>query len=238
MPITPILFKVYDKLVSHKLSSFCTKYGLLPAAQFAYMKCLGCTDAQLSISHHLQKFLDTGMESYIVHLYFSGAFDKVIHSGLLFKLKSIGVGGMCAVYLGRVPLRPYVVVDGATRGWIPIVSGGPQGSVLGPPLFILYTNEMFELVESRLHAYADDNTLLAVVRMPTDRSAVAASLNRDLARIQEWCNHWCMILNPNETKALVVSRSRTVNPPRGDLVFSVVSIRACPNLDILAWREV
>ena len=59
--------------------------------------------------------------------------------------------------------------------------------------------------------------------------AIAASLNRDLAKIQEWC----MILNNNKTMALVVSSSRTVNPPKYDLVLSGVSICASPNLDIL-----
>ena len=63
-----------------------------------------------------------------------------------------------------------------TSEWTPIISGVPQGSVLGPLLFILYTSEMFELVENRLYAYADDSTLLAVVRKPADRSAVAASV--------------------------------------------------------------
>ena len=126
-----------------------------------------------------------------------------------------------------------VVVEGAASEWIPIISGVPQGSVLGALLFILFTSEMFELVENRLFAYADDSTLLAVVRKPADRPAVAASLNRDLARIQEWCNHWCMILDPNKTMSLVVSRSRTVSPFHGDLVLSGVSIRANPNLDIL-----
>ena len=100
-------------------------------------------------------------------------------------------------------------------------------------LFIIYAREMFELVENRPYAYADDSTLLAVVRKPADRPAVAASLNRDVARIQEWCNHWCMILNPNKAKALMVSRSRTVNPPHDDLVLSGISICAGPNLDIL-----
>ena len=126
--------------------------------------------------------------------------------------------------------------DGATSEWIPIVSGVPQGSAFGPPLFILFISEMFELVENRLYAYADDSTSLAVVRKPADRSAVTASLNRDLARIQEWYNHWCMILNPNKTKILVVCRSGTVNPPRGDLFFSGVSICASPNLDILGVK--
>ena len=78
------------------------------------------------------------------------------------------------------------MADGATSEWIPIVSGVPQGSVLGHWVcwvlvkyvgsFILYISEMFELVEKRLHAYADDSTLLAVVHKPADRPAVAASL--------------------------------------------------------------
>ena len=73
---------------------YCEKYGLLPAAQFAYSKGLGCTVALLTISHHLQKSLDAGIESsYIVQLDFGAAFDRVSHRGLLFKLKSIGVGG-------------------------------------------------------------------------------------------------------------------------------------------------
>ena len=67
-------------------------------------------------------------------------------------------------------------------------------------------------------------------------SAVALFLIRDLAKIQEWCNHWCMILNRYKTKALVVSRSSSVNPFLGDLVLSGVSICASPNLDILCVK--
>ena len=82
---------------------------------------------------------------------------------------------------------------------------------MGPLLFILYTSEMFELVENRYAPMlmTPHHCPLIVVREPADRPGVAASLNRDLARIQEWCNQCCMILNPNKTKALVVSRSRT-----------------------------
>ena len=127
------------------------------------------------------------------------------------KLKSIGVGGsllsICREFLSD--RRQRVVVDGATSERILIVSGVPQGSVLGPLLFTLYiyiyTSELFQLVENRLLAYADDSTLMAVVRKPADSPTVAASLNRDLVRIQEWCNHWCMILNPNNTTAFVVN---------------------------------
>ena len=70
-----------------------------------------------------------------------------------------------------------------------IISGMPQGSVLGPLLFILYTSEIFELIENRLFAYADDSTLLAVVQNSADTPAVGVSINRDFGRIQEWRNH-------------------------------------------------
>ena len=152
---------------------------------------------------------------------FSAAFERLSHSGLLFKLKSIGVGdsllSICRKFLSN--RRQWVVVDGATSERIPIVSGVPQWSVLGPLLFIIYTSEMFELVKNRLFACDDDSILLVVVRKPADRPAVAASLNRDLASIQEWCNHWCMILNPNKTKALVVSGSRIVLEIEFSLIY-------------------
>ena len=154
--------------MSHKLSNFCEKYVLLPAAQFADRKGLGCTDALLTISHHLQKSLDAEMECYIVQLDFCVSFGRVSHSGLLFKLKSIGVGG-CVLSICREFLsdrRQIIVVDDAASEWITIVLGVPLGSVLGPLLCIICTSKMFELVENSLYAYADISTLLAVVCLP------------------------------------------------------------------------
>ena len=125
--------------------------------QFSDRKGLGCTDALLTISHHLQKALDVRMESYIFQLDFSAAFDRVSHSGLLFQFKSIGVNDsvlcICREFLSY--RRQRVVVDGATSEWISIISGMPQGNVLG----LLLTSKMFELVENRLYAYVDDSTL-------------------------------------------------------------------------------
>ena len=65
--------------------------------------------------------------------------------------------------------RQRVVADDTASEWIPIVSGVPLGSVLGHLLLSEYTNEMFELVENRLFAYADESTLVAVVCKPADR---------------------------------------------------------------------
>ena len=68
------------------------------------------------------------------------------------------------------------MVDNATSKWIPIVSNLSQGSVLGPLLFILYANKIFELFENRFYDYGVDSTLLTVVLKPADRPAVATSL--------------------------------------------------------------
>ena len=136
------------------------------------------------------------MESYIVRLDFSAVFDRVNHGGLWFKLKSIAVGGrvlsICPEFLSD--RRQRVVVDGAAIEWIPIISRMPQWSVLGPLLFILHTSEMVELVENRLFTYADDSTLLAVVRKPADRTAVAATWLgfRSVAITGAW--HWILTI--------------------------------------------
>ena len=98
--------------------------------------------ALLTISHHLQKSLDSGTAYCIVHQNFRSVFDRVSHSDLLFKLKSIGEGGSVLSICRELhsDRRQRVVVDGATSEWIPFVSGVPQGSVWGPLLFILYTS--------------------------------------------------------------------------------------------------
>ena len=64
----------------------------------------------------------------------------------------------------------------------------PQGSVLGPLLFLLYTSELFSILENKLISYADDPTLMAVVPSPGVWVAVAESLIRDLGRVSEWCD--------------------------------------------------
>ena len=104
---------------------FATITFFFPATQFPYRKGLFCTDAMLTIPHDLQNPFDAGMEFYIVQLDFSPAFDRVRHSGLLLKLKCIGVGGsvlsICREFLSNC--RQRVVVESVTSMWITIVSG-------------------------------------------------------------------------------------------------------------------
>ena len=83
---------------------------------------------------------------------------------------------------------------------------------MGPLLFLLYTSELFSILENKLIAYADDSTLMAVVPSPGVRVAVAESLIHDLGRVSEWCDLWGMKLNASKTKTMIVLRSRTMHP--------------------------
>ena len=83
---------------------------------------------------------------------------------------------------------------------------------MGPQLFLLYTAELFSIVENKLWGYADDSTLVAVVPSPGERVAVSESMNCDLNRVSVWCNLWGMKLNASKTKTIIFSRSRTFHP--------------------------
>ena len=82
----------------------------------------------------------------------------------------------------------------------------PQGSVLGPQLFLFYTTELFSVVENKLNGYADDSTLVAVVPSPGERVDDSESMNRDINRVSVWCNLWGMKQNASKTKTMIVSR--------------------------------
>ena len=114
-----------------------------------------------------------------------------------------------------------------------VVSGVLQGSVLGPLLFLLYTSELFSILENKLIGYADDSTLLAVVPSPCLRVAVAESLSRDLVKVSEWCDLWGMELNASKTKTMIVSRPLTMHPQSPPLTIGRNVLKESDGLVIL-----
>ena len=124
------------------------------------------------------------------------------------------------------------MVDGCRSKLVNVVSEEPQGSVLGPLLFLLYTSELFSILENKLIGYEDDSTLMAVVPSLGVKVAVAESLIRDLGRVSEWCDLWEMKLNASKTKTLIVSRSRTMHPQSPPLTIGGTVLKESEDLVI------
>ena len=100
-------------------------------------------------------------------------------------------------------------MDGCRSKRVNIVSGVPQGSVLGQLLFLLYTSELFSILENKLIGYDDDYTLTAFVIPTGVRVTVAEFLSLDLVKASEWCDISGMKFNASKTKTMIVSRSST-----------------------------
>ena len=131
--------------MSVRLGRFMERSGVLSTTQFANRKGLGTCDALMCVSRTLLSALENGQEARIVQIDFSAAFDRVNHLGILYKLCSVGIGGSVLSILTEFLSNrsQQVMVDGCRSKLFNAVSGVPQGSVLGPLLFLQYTSEFF-----------------------------------------------------------------------------------------------
>ena len=104
---------------------------------------------------------------------------------------------------------------------------------MGPLLFLLYTSELFSILENKVIGYADDSTLVAVVPTPGFSVTVAESLIHDLGRVSELCHLRGKKLNASKTKTMIVSRSRTVHQQSPPLSIGPTVLKESDNLIIL-----
>ena len=134
-----------------------------------------------------------------VFLDISKAFDKVWRKGLLCKLKCMGISGeiykLLENYLSDRFQR--VVLNGQTSSWRPILEGVPQGSILGPLLFLIYINDLPNELKSNAKLFADDASLFTIVKDENESENV---LNNDLLLISKWAFNWKMPFNPDPNK--------------------------------------
>ena len=108
--------------------------------------------------------------------------------------------------------RQRVILPGTQSEWNYIHAGVPQGSILGPLLFLLYINDIVQDIGSNIRLFADDTSLSLIVENP---DTAAATLNSDLEKIIQWAKTWLVKFNPVKTESLLISRKliKPVHPP-------------------------
>ena len=137
--------------------------------------------------------MDTVPSVDVIYLDFAKAFDKVPHQRLSKKLEAIGIDGKLLKWLGSWLLdrRQRVTLKGSNSKWINVSSGVPQGSVLGPILFLVYINDLDKGVESNMYKFADDTKLCRVIQTEED----AKVLKDDISKLYKWSQDWQMLFN-------------------------------------------
>ena len=155
----------------------------------------------------ITKWVDDGSPVDVIHLDFQKAFDKVPHQTLILKLKSHGMGNSIINWIEQwlTDRRQRVVVDGEVSSWKSVLSGVPQGSVLGPMLFLVYINDLEEGVTGNILKFADDTQLFTKTKEIGDKK----NLKDDIYKLVKWSEKWQMLFNFGKCKCLHIGPGNT-----------------------------
>ena len=147
-----------------------------------------------------------GKQTDLFLLDFSKAFDSVPHKRLLYKLSYYGITGKTNNWINAFlsNRRQCVSINGNKSQWVDVISGVPQGTVLGPTLFLVYINDIFENVSSQMRLFADDSILYRQIDSPDDHKI----LQRDLETVLEWSKTWQMRFNIDKCHRMSITRRR------------------------------
>ena len=215
--LLPICGKIFEKIIFNNLYNYLNTNNLITKNQSGFRPGDSTTNELLYLVNEIDKAFDDpkSLEVRAVFLDISKAFDKVWHDGLLFKLNQNGITGsllkLFENYLHNREQR--VVLNGSFSDYSPIESGVPQGSVLGPLLFLVYINDLESNIKSNIKFFADDTMLFSIVEDPVTS---AYNLNHDLD----------MEFNPDPikqaTEVLFSCKKKSVNHPQ--LNFNGVAV--------------
>ena len=206
--------KVFERLVFKHLFNHLQNNNILSSLQSGFIPGDSTVNQLAYLYHTFCEALDAGKEVRAVFCDISKAFDRVWHAGLIHKLEVAGVTEEALEWFRNYlsNRRQRVVLPGASSDWAYIRAGVPQGSILGPLLFLVYINDIVENIGSHIRLFADDTSLFIIVDDPITS---AARLNSDLDKITRWAALWLVTFNPTKSESFLVSRkvNRPVHPP-------------------------
>ena len=208
------LEKVPERIIFKHLYNHLHDNGVLTPLQSGFIAGDSTTNQLTFLYNTFCQALDSGKEKRVVFCDVSKAFDRVWHKGLLCKLRAAGISGSLLSwfesYLSERGQR--VILPGTKSDWNYVHAGVPQGSILGPLLFLLYINDIVKDIQSYIRLFADDTSLFIVVENP---DTAAQTLNSDLEKITKWAKDWLVSFNPIKTETTLISRKliQPAHPP-------------------------
>ena len=221
--LLPICGKIFEKIIFNSLYAYLHTNNLTTKNQSGFRPGDSTTNQLLYLLDEIHQAFDSteSREVRAVFLDISKAFDKVWHEGLIFKLEQNGVSGnilkLFQNYL--INRKQRVILNGSTSNYSNIESGVPQGSVLGPLLFLVYINDLERNIKSNVKFFADDTMLFSIV---DDPKISANDLNHDLDVIHQWALQWKLEFNPDPNKQAteVLFSCKTSNPSHPQIMFN------------------
>ena len=213
--LTCIASKVLEHIVHSHVMKHVDSHRILTDVQHGF-RAKRSTVTQLIITiHDLVKTIQDNKSVHAAILDFSKAFDKVPHQRLLRKLEYYGIRENLLKWLesfliGRTQL---VICHGSQSKSVMVTSGVPQGTVLGPLLFLLYVNDLPANLQSSVRLFADDALLYGIISNEVDCNRLQA----DLFELERWQDRWQMKFNPSKCKIICISTKKS--PPLKKYVF-------------------
>ena len=198
--LTSVICKVFEKFIRDAMYDHLTKNNILSPDQFGFCSGRSCVTQLLVTANDWLLSLDNKTPVDAVYLDFSKAFDSVPHQRLIHKLNSYGVQGNVLKWVSDFLSNrtQYVAINGEQSMTIPVSSGVPQGSVLGPTLFIYYINDLPNATDQLVRLFADDSKAYAEIKTEEDQ----VKLQKGIDDLVNWSNEWLMHFNSKKCKIL------------------------------------
>ena len=216
-----------EVVIKDEMLNYLSSRNLITKRQHAFIQRHSTVTNLLESVHDWNLILQDRHAVDIIYVDFSRAFDSVVHRKLLIKLSNLGIHGdllcwICAFLTGR---KQCVVVENAFSTWVDVISGVPQGSVLGPILFLLFINDITDISDSftKCSLFADDLKIYSSI----DTIADCRSLQIALDRLALWSEIWQLNVNVNKTHVLHIGCKNPNNDYLYNGSFISVSETVC-----------